>query len=75
LAHSWFHGRSAFADHSTDAKAGEAFFSAKCASCHSPTDDLRGLATKIADERLLQQTWLMPGSGGGRGGRTATRWR
>ena len=26
------------------------------------------LATKISDPRLLQQTWLMPGTGGGRGG-------
>ena len=51
-----------------DAKAGEAFFGAKCASCHSPAGDLRGLATKIADPRLLQQTWLLPGSGAGRGG-------
>jgi cytochrome c oxidase cbb3-type subunit III len=51
-----------------DAKAGEAFFNAKCASCHSATGDLRGLASKVPDERLLQQTWLMPGSGGGRGG-------
>src|SRR5947207_1717105 len=51
-----------------DAKAGEAFFTARCASCHSSTGDLRGLAGRIPDERLLQQTWLMPGSGGGRGG-------
>jgi len=51
-----------------DAKAGETFFSAKCASCHSASGDLRGLATKIADPRLLQQTWLLPGSGAGRGG-------
>jgi cytochrome c oxidase cbb3-type subunit III len=51
-----------------DAKAGETFFAAKCASCHSTTGDLRGLATKIADPRQLQQTWLLPGSGGGRGG-------
>jgi cytochrome c oxidase cbb3-type subunit 3 len=51
-----------------DAKAGDAFFAAKCASCHSPAGDLRGIATKIADPRLLQQTWLMPGSGAGRGG-------
>jgi mono/diheme cytochrome c family protein len=51
-----------------DAKAGEAFFGAKCASCHSPAGDLRGVATKIADPRLLQQTWLMPGTGAGRGG-------
>lgn len=51
-----------------DAKAGEAFFNARCGSCHSPTGDLRGVASKIADPRMLQQTWLMPGSGGGRGG-------
>jgi len=51
-----------------DAKAGQAFFNARCASCHSPTGDLRGFASRITDERLLQQTWLMPGSGAGRGG-------
>src|SRR5262245_29732155 len=51
-----------------DAKAGEAFFNAKCASCHSTTGDLKGLASRITDERLFQQTWLMPGSGAGRGG-------
>jgi cytochrome c oxidase cbb3-type subunit III len=51
-----------------DAKAGEAFFKARCAACHSPGGDLRGLAARITDERLLQQTWLMPGTGGGRGG-------
>src|SRR5258708_2838618 len=51
-----------------DAKAGEAFFSRKCASCHSAAGDLRGIATPITDPRLLQQTWLLPGSGAGRGG-------
>ena len=51
-----------------DAKAGEAFFAAKCASCHSTTGDLRGLAARIAEPRLLQQTWVMPGSGAPRGG-------
>ncbi len=51
-----------------DAKAGEAFFNGTCASCHSATGDLRGLAAKIAEPRLLQQTWLLPGSGAGRGG-------
>ncbi len=50
-----------------DAQAGETFFAARCGSCHSTTGDLRGLATKIEDPRLLQQTWLMPGSGAGRG--------
>lgn len=51
-----------------DAKAGESFFASKCAACHSATGDLKGIASRFADERLLQQTWLMPGTGGGRGG-------
>jgi cytochrome c oxidase cbb3-type subunit III len=50
-----------------DPKAGEAYFGARCGSCHSVTGDLRGLASRIDDPRLLQQTWLMPGSGAGRG--------
>jgi cytochrome c oxidase cbb3-type subunit 3 len=49
-----------------DAKAGEAYFSAKCASCHSATRDLKGIASRFAEPRALQQWWLMPG-GGGRG--------
>ena len=52
-----------------DAQAGEASFNAKCASCHSTTGDLRGIAMKVSDARMLQQTWLMPGSGG-RGGQS-----
>jgi cytochrome c oxidase cbb3-type subunit 3 len=56
-----------------NAKAGETFFQATCASCHSVTGDLRGIASKIADERLLQQTWLMPGSGRGGTPRTTVR--
>jgi cytochrome c oxidase cbb3-type subunit 3 len=51
-----------------DAKAGEAYFKTTCSGCHSATGDLKGVATKIADPRSLQQAWLMPG-GGGRGGR------
>jgi cytochrome c oxidase cbb3-type subunit III len=54
-----------------DAKAGQAYFNAKCAACHSVTGDLKGLGSKIADPRTLQQTWLMPG--GGRGGSTVTK--
>jgi mono/diheme cytochrome c family protein len=50
-----------------DAAAGEKFFTATCASCHSATGDLQGVATRIADPRLLQQSWLMPGSVVGRG--------
>lgn len=43
-----------------DPKAGEIFFAAHCASCHSATGDLKGIATRITDTRSLQQTWLMP---------------
>ena len=51
-----------------NAAAGEEYFKARCASCHSATGDLRGLATRIENPRTLQQWWLMPGTGGGRGG-------
>ncbi|HEV2445596.1 MAG TPA: c-type cytochrome [Candidatus Sulfopaludibacter sp.] len=51
-----------------DAGAGEAVFKTKCASCHSATGDLKGIAAKITDPKILQNTFLMPG-GGGRGGR------
>src|SRR5436190_1926802 len=50
-----------------DAKAGEAFFNAKCASCHSVSGDLKDFASRFTDPRAMQQFWLMPG-GGGRGG-------
>jgi mono/diheme cytochrome c family protein len=46
-----------------DARAGEAYFSSACASCHSVSGDLRGFAAKFTDEKQLQQSWLMPGSG------------
>ena len=51
-----------------NAAAGEAVFKTKCASCHSTTGDLQGLATRMPDARTLQQGWLMPGSTVGRGG-------
>jgi mono/diheme cytochrome c family protein len=43
-----------------NAKEGEAFFKSKCASCHSPTGDLKGIASRISNPRTLQQTWLIP---------------
>jgi len=55
-----------------DAKAGESYFQKTCAACHSWTGDLKGIGTKYGDPRTLQNTFLMPGSGGGwsdRGGR------
>ena len=50
-----------------DAAAGGKFFASNCVACHSTTGDLQGVATRIADPRLLQQSWLMPGSVVGRG--------
>ena len=47
-----------------DAKSGEAAFRKRCASCHSPAGDLKGIASKIPDPKYLQNTFLMPGSAG-----------
>jgi cytochrome c oxidase cbb3-type subunit 3 len=51
-----------------NADAGRSLFQAKCSSCHSPTGNLQGVASRLADPKLLQQTWLLPGTGGTRGG-------
>jgi mono/diheme cytochrome c family protein len=50
-----------------DPAAGEAYFKKTCASCHSATGDLKGLATRYPDPKLLQNYFLMPGGRGGRG--------
>jgi cytochrome c oxidase cbb3-type subunit 3 len=47
--------------------AGEKYFQAKCSSCHSPTGDLQGIATRIPDAKALQTTWVSGGAVGGRG--------
>lgn len=53
-----------------DAAAGQKYFAANCASCHSPTGDLQGLATRVPDARTLQTAWVVGmAGGGGRGGR------
>jgi cytochrome c oxidase cbb3-type subunit 3 len=52
-----------------DAKAGEAFFNAKCGTCHSPAGDLRGIGARLADPTALQNYWLSGGGRLGRGGR------
>jgi cytochrome c oxidase cbb3-type subunit 3 len=49
-----------------NAKAGEAYFQKTCASCHSVTGDLKGFAAKMPNPKTLQQTWMLPGGGGGR---------
>lgn len=49
-----------------DPQKGQAYVTQKCASCHT-TAALTAFAAKLDDPRMLQQMWLMPGSGG-RGG-------
>jgi cytochrome c oxidase cbb3-type subunit 3 len=57
-----------------DAAAGEKAFHAKCASCHSATGDLKGLASRFTDPKQLQNNFLLPGGGrgGGRGAPVTT---
>ena len=51
-----------------DASAGQAYFAARCASCHSTMGDLQGLAAKVPDPRALQNLWVSGGATrGGRG--------
>jgi cytochrome c oxidase cbb3-type subunit 3 len=50
-----------------DPAAGQAYFAAKCSSCHSPTGDLSGIGTRLPEAKMLQNHWIT-GGGGGRGG-------
>lgn len=45
-----------------DPEAGRAFFNGagRCNTCHSPSGDLAGIATRIPDGVNLQQRWLFP---------------
>jgi cytochrome c oxidase cbb3-type subunit III len=45
-----------------DPEAGRAYFNGtgRCSSCHSPTGDLAGIATRIPDAANLQQRFLFP---------------
>jgi len=45
-----------------DATAGQAYFAAKCGSCHSPTGDLAGIATRVSDPKALQNAWVAGGT-------------
>ena len=38
-----------------NAQVGEKAFSAKCASCHSATGDMKGIGTRIADAKMMQK--------------------
>ncbi len=69
----WLHVQTYAADHRNtylfldaltgDAKKGEAYFNAHCASCHSATGDLKGIGAKY-DAHNMQGRWLQPRSFG-----------
>ena len=50
-----------------DATAGKRYFDANCASCHSTTGDLAGVASRYMTPISLQNGWVAGGGGGGRG--------
>jgi cytochrome c oxidase cbb3-type subunit 3 len=50
-----------------NASEGKAYFAAKCGNCHSATGDLQGIATRITEPKMLQNTWVSGGGGRGRG--------
>ena len=52
-----------------DAAAGERYFAARCASCHSVTGDLKGIGARDLGPAQLQNLWVAGGrgAGGGRG--------
>jgi cytochrome c oxidase cbb3-type subunit 3 len=54
-----------------DAKAGEAYFGARCASCHSASGDLKGIATRAGQPKTLQNLWVSGGRAVARGGGAA----
>lgn len=47
-----------------DAAAGQAYFAAQCAACHSPDGDLQGIASRITRLQELQNTWVRGGARG-----------
>ncbi len=53
-----------------NAAAGEKYFAANCASCHSASGDMKGVASRFPTAMALQTGWVSGNAGGGgRGGR------
>jgi len=50
-----------------DPAAGQVYFNAKCAACHSATGDLRGIGGRMSDPTTLQNYWISAGGGLNRG--------
>jgi cytochrome c oxidase cbb3-type subunit III len=46
-----------------NAAEGKSYFNQKCASCHSATGDLKGIAMRLSDPKILQNAWVSGGSG------------
>jgi cytochrome c oxidase cbb3-type subunit 3 len=55
---------------SGNAEAGQKYFTANCAQCHSPTGDLRGVGSRVIGLPLLQRM-LYPGNRGNPAGLNA----
>jgi cytochrome c oxidase cbb3-type subunit 3 len=49
-----------------NAAAGREYFAARCSACHSADGDMKGIATRIADPKALQNAWVSGGTAGGR---------
>jgi cytochrome c oxidase cbb3-type subunit 3 len=45
-----------------NAAEGKAYFATKCSGCHSATGDLSNIATRVPDQRRLQDAWLSGGT-------------
>ena len=58
-----------------DAARGAAAFQNRCAGCHSPAGDLKGLGRRFGDARQLQDYWLVPTPARGRGAGSASSLR
>lgn len=52
-----------------DAARGQRYFAAACASCHSATGDLQGIATRAGAPMALQNLWVSGGRATGSRGR------
>lgn len=50
-----------------DPKAGADYFAATCSKCHNATGDLKGIATRIPDAKVLQNVWVSGGAARMRG--------
>jgi cytochrome c oxidase cbb3-type subunit 3 len=51
-----------------NARAGETYFRAECAACHSPGGDLAGIGARLANIEQLQNSWVAGRRAAGPGG-------